>query len=160
VRNEQQTITKKRRPRKEKIMPNTNSFADLLRDWELLLRAFQDSAEVLAPAEPQRAALDQILTAARDLKAGQDSHAAARQQMTQELSDLVRKGREQARRLRGMAKGLLGTDNERLVQFKVAPVRSRPRKAVQKPVPTPPPPPAPPPAPEISGGTPGHTTTQ
>jgi hypothetical protein len=41
------------------------------------------------------------------------------------------------RRLRAIVKGLLGTRNERLVQFLVAPVRSRTR--VGKPAPTPPP---------------------
>jgi hypothetical protein len=114
-------------------MPNLNSYADQFRDWDQLLQAFIDNAEVLAPAEPQRAALEKTLTTLRDLKARQDSHTAVRQQMTQDLTTLVHDGREQARRLRGMVKGLLGTKNERLVQFKVAPIRSRPRKSVPKP---------------------------
>jgi hypothetical protein len=51
---------------------------------------------------------------------------------------LIQAGREQARRLRGMVKGLLGTKNERLVQFKVAPNRSRSARSalVKPPVPT------------------------
>jgi hypothetical protein len=118
-------------------MPNLNSYADQSRDWDRLLQAFIDNAEVLAPAEPQRAALEKTLTALRDLKARQDSHTAVRQQMTQDLTTLTQEGREQARRLRGMVKGLLGTKNERLVQFKVAPLRNRPRKSVTKPAPAP-----------------------
>jgi phosphoenolpyruvate carboxylase len=109
-------------------MPNINSFADITHDWEQLLRAFADSAEVLAPAEPQRAGLEQILNRVRETKARQDSHTANRQQATQELEDLVKNGLEQARRLRGMVKGLLGTKAERLVQFSVAPIRPRSRK--------------------------------
>jgi len=122
-------------------MPNVNSFADLFRDWDQLLLAFGDSADVLAPAEPQRADLQKTLGTLRDLKARQESHTAARQQMTQEVTDIVQQGREEARRLRGMVKGLMGTKNERLVQFKVAPIRSRSRK-IQKPA-SPPPPPSP-----------------
>ena len=118
-------------------MPNLNSYADLFRDWEQLLHAFADSADTLAPAEPQRAALEKILGSLRDLKARQESHAALRQQTTQEVTDLAHQGREAARRLRGMVKGLLGTKNERLVQFSVTPIRSRSRKT-QKPAPTPP----------------------
>jgi hypothetical protein len=106
-------------------MPNLNSYADQFHDWDRLLQAFIDNAEVLAPAEPQRATLEKTLAALRDLKGRQDSHAASRQEMTQEITNLVQDGREQARRLRGMVKGLLGTKNERLVQFRVAPIRGR-----------------------------------
>jgi hypothetical protein len=103
------------------------SFADILRDWELLLEAANDNEEPLAPAAPVRAALAETLTQVRALKAQQDSHGATRQQMTQELSGLIHDGKELARRLRGLTKGLLGTRTERLVQFNVAPIRTRTR---------------------------------
>ncbi|MEA2560918.1 MAG: hypothetical protein QOH06_2422 [Acidobacteriota bacterium] len=45
--------------------------------------------------------------------------------------------REDARRLRAVVRGILGTRNERLVQFQVAPLRSRIRST--KPAPPPPP---------------------
>lgn len=117
-------------------MPNLNSFADITHDWEQLLRAFTDNAPLLAPAEPQRASLELVLALVRDTKARQDSHNAIRQEATQDLNDLLTDGLEQARRLRGMIKGLLGTKTERLVQFNVAPIRSRSRKT-QKPDPPP-----------------------
>lgn len=117
-------------------MPNINSYADLVRDAERLLRGFEDNLPALAPAESQRDALESSLESLQDVKARQDSFAAQRQQATQELTQLMLQVREDARRLRGMVKGLLGTKNERLVQFQVAPVRSRPRLA-----PEPPPPP-------------------
>ena len=106
-------------------MKTPKSFAEILRDWELLLEAANDNEETLAPAAPVRAALAEALAKVRTHKARQDSHAATRQQMTQELSDLISGGKELARRLRGMTKGLLGTRTERLVQFKVAPIRPR-----------------------------------
>lgn len=120
-------------------MPNINSFADLVLDQERLLLAFDDNAEELAPAEPQRNAVAINLDRLRDLKARQDSFGAQRQQTTQDLLALMDKTREDARRLRGMVKGLLGTRNERLVQFQVAPVRRRSRSTVQTEVPPPPP---------------------
>jgi hypothetical protein len=118
-------------------MPNIKSYAELVRDSVRLLRGFEDNSVILAPAEPQRDALAASLDRLQDKKASQDSFAAQRQQSTQELDQLMQQVREDARRLRGMVKGLLGTKNERLVQFKVAPIRSRPRL----PVPEPPPPP-------------------
>jgi len=108
-------------------MPNINSFADLVQDQEKLLRAFQDNAGPLAPAEPQRGTVADNLKQLQELKARQDSFAAQRQQATQELVALMKQSREDARRLRALVKGLLGTKNERLVQFQVAPGRSRPR---------------------------------
>lgn len=120
-------------------MPNINAFADLVRDQERLLSAFADNAALLAPAEPQRAAVETNLKNLRDVKARQDSFAAQRQEATQELEKLMNQAREDARRLRGMVKGLLGTKNERLVQFQVPPLRSRPRRSATKAKPAPPP---------------------
>lgn len=115
-------------------MPNLNSYADLTRDWQKLLDAFMDNAEAMAVAAPHKEALEQTLTQTQTLKAIQDSHAANRQQSTQRLLELFRQGREQARQLRGMAKGLLGTKNERLVQFDIPPIRSRSRSKATPPV--------------------------
>jgi len=124
-------------------MPNLNSYADLTRDWRKLIDGYNDNATVMAPAEPQVIALKQTLEQTQELKATQDSYAANRQQSTQELLELFKVGREQARQLRAMAKALLGTKNERLVQFEVAPIRSRSRSKD-----TPAEPPVEPPAPE------------
>ena len=115
-------------------MPMIQSFADVLRDWELLIAAANDNAEALAPAESQKAALEAALAEARSLKGRQESMGANRQQATQELRALVARGHEEARRLRGMVKGLLGTKNERLVQFRVAPLRKRSSAKAKVPV--------------------------
>ena len=112
-------------------MPNINSFADLVLDQEKLLRAFKDNAEILVTAEPQRDTVEDNLKQLQELKARQDSFTAQRQQATQELVALMKQTREDARRLRALVKGLLGTRNERLVQFQVAPFRSRPRTTVK-----------------------------
>ncbi|HEV7668253.1 MAG TPA: hypothetical protein VGS22_06995 [Thermoanaerobaculia bacterium] len=115
-------------------MPNTpNSFADILRDWELLLEAANDNESVQTGAQPQREALAAAMAQVRALKARQDSCTASRQQATQDLREMVNQGRELARRLRGVAKAILGTKNERLVQFRVSPIRSRTRRLDRSP---------------------------
>ena len=118
-------------------MPDINSFADLVLDQEKLLRAFEDNAEVLVPAGPQRDAVASNLSQLHATKGRQDSFTAQRQEATQELNALMHHTREDARRLRALVKGLLGTRSERLVQFQVAPNRTRVR--TKKPAPPPPP---------------------
>jgi hypothetical protein len=54
-----------------------------------------------------------------------ESAIGLKQQLTQELNVVLNEGREVARRLRVAAKAQLGTKNERLVQFKAAPLRNR-----------------------------------
>jgi AcrR family transcriptional regulator len=114
---------------------NVSSFADQILDWERLMRAYDDHAVLMQPAQNIREALAQTFAELRGLKVIQESAAAQRQQATQDILEKVRVGREQARRLRGMAKGLLGTQSEGLVQFQVAPLRSRPRSRPPEPPP-------------------------
>lgn len=116
-------------------MPNTSSFADQILDWEGLMRACDDNAVVMLPARDIREALAQTLAEVRGFRAIQEASAAERQQATQDILEKIQVGREQARRLRGMAKGLIGTKSERLVQFQVAPLRSRSRTRPPEPPP-------------------------
>jgi hypothetical protein len=117
-------------------MKSIRSFADVVRDWEELLEAVNDNAEVLASAEPQRAAMEASLAALRAKRAHQASCAASRQQATQDLAALIDQGNENARRLRGVVKAVLGTKSERLVQFRVTPLRSRRRSKATEPAPS------------------------
>jgi chromosome segregation ATPase len=127
-------------------MASKNAFADIIRDWDNLLAACKDNGETLQAAEPQRAEMEKLTNLVRDLKDRQESLTAARQEVTQKLTQAVLDGREAARRLRGAVKANLGTKTERLVQFKVAPNRPRgPRKPKTAP-PVPPPPAEQPPA--------------
>jgi len=65
-----------------------------------------------------------------------------KQRITQELSKVIEGGKEAARRLRLAVKANIGTDNEQLVQFNVAPRRARgPKKPKVKPPPVDTPPP-------------------
>jgi hypothetical protein len=136
-------------------MATNNSFADVMLEWEKVLAACADNAAELTTAEPQRAALEAALKEARDLSGQRDSHRAAKQRTRQQLSKVIQDGREAARRLQGVVKGNLGTDNERLVQFNIPPRRKRPRKAKETSPPASTPPSTPPPA----GGTPQMSQT-
>jgi hypothetical protein len=120
-------------------MATTNSFADVMLEWQKILKACTDNGAALSAAEPQRVMLEQMFRDAQELRALQDSHQAAKQAIRQQLGRLVKDGREAVRRLKGAVKANLGTDNERLVQFNIAPNRPRgPRKAKQLPPPKPP----------------------
>ncbi len=110
-------------------MKSIRSFADVVQDWEELLEAVNDNAEVLASAAPQQEALQTSLAALRVKRAHQASFTAGRQQATQDLGVLIEQGNENARRLRGLVRAVLGSKSERLVQFRVAPLRRRRSKA-------------------------------
>ncbi len=113
-------------------MPNIpTSYADIVRDWELLLEATNDNDSVQAGAQAQREALAAALARVRVQKALQDSRTASRQEATQDLKEMITQGREMARRLRGVTKAILGTKSERLVQFRVSPIRTRSRRLDQ-----------------------------
>jgi hypothetical protein len=110
-------------------MATINSFADLMLDWQKVLSACADNASALTNVEPQRAQVEKMLKDAQDLKAQQDSHTAAKQAARQQLTTLLHDGREAVRRLRGLVKATLGTKNELLVRFGIAPIRPKARKA-------------------------------
>jgi len=131
-------------------MSTVNSFADVISQWQKLLAACADNAAGLTTAEPQRLVVEKLLKDVMDLKAVQDSHTAAKQEIRQQLQKVLTEGREAARRLQGAVKANLGTANERLVQFNIKPIRPRgARKA--KVVPPPAPVPTPIPAPSAAG---------
>ena len=111
-------------------MPNVNSFADVTLDWEGLLAALREHPDLWNLLEPERLDLENDLTLVRNLKARQEAYKAGRQEMTQQIKAVVDRGRGKAIAIRAVAKGKIGFRNERLVHFKVAPVRTRKRKPV------------------------------
>jgi hypothetical protein len=107
-----------------------NSFPDTLQDWESLLAALREHAELQAALDTERLNLENDLTEVRTLKARQETQNAGRQELTQQIKAVLAHGRAQAIAIRAVAKGKLGYRNERLVHFRVAPLRPRPRKQV------------------------------
>jgi len=110
-------------------MSSINSFADVVQDWEGLLAAAREHAETLASVAPEMLSLEEDLAQARVLKARQEAERASRQELTQQIRELVGHGKAQAIAIRYVAKAKIGYRNERLVQFGVVPRRRRTRKA-------------------------------
>jgi hypothetical protein len=106
-------------------MPNINSYADVIQDWQALLAAFKDNAERLPGIEEELAALEKALTEAMAVKSRQDSYRSEKQKATQELGEILENGRDLAMRLRGAVRFKIGPRSEKLVQFGMTPLRRR-----------------------------------
>jgi hypothetical protein len=111
-------------------MPVARSQADVVQEWHQILGSYRDNAEVLGltTAEPLRAALEESLLRVKELKALQLHYIGLKQRTTQELREETKLGRERARCLRSAVRAVMGTDNEQLVVFKVAPIRKGRRR--------------------------------
>ena len=111
-------------------MARATSFAGIMQDWENLLAALKERAELLPTLEAESIALEKTLAEARLLKVQQESQKAGRQELTQRIKTVVAHGSEVAIAIRAVAKGKVGFRNERLVHFGVSPFRKRVRKPV------------------------------
>jgi hypothetical protein len=109
-------------------MASINSYADILADWDGLLEAIQRNPELQPSVETERQALVQSIAEVQGLKARQEELIALRQEVTQQLNGAVARGKETAIRVRSVVRGKIGPKSERLVHFRVAPLRKRPRK--------------------------------
>jgi hypothetical protein len=112
-------------------MSNVNSQADVMADWVDLMQAIQSDPEVQPALDTDRQTLAQSLTNVQGLKARQNELQGLRQEVTQQLTAEVAKGKETAIKIRSMVRGKIGPKSERLVHFKIAPLRKRPRKTAQ-----------------------------
>lgn len=109
-------------------MPNPKSQADIIGDIWGLLEAAERSPDIRASVETELQALSQSYTKIRTLKGRQEELSALRQEVTQQLQAALAEGKENAVIFRSLVRGKLGPRNERLVHYKVAPLRKRPRK--------------------------------
>lgn len=121
-------------------MPSVSSYADLITDWEELLEAGQRTPPELQQIfEPERLALVESLAEVQALKARQLELTALRQEATQQLRAAQAKGKEVAIQIRSILRGKIGPRSERLVHFRVSPLRLRTRRQPVPPPPLPPP---------------------
>jgi hypothetical protein len=109
-------------------MASINSYAEIFRDWEELLDALQKTPAVQPILEEERQELAAALAELQALKVRQLELKALRQLATQQLQAAVKRGKEAVMRIRPVVKGKIGPRSELLSQFKVTPVRPRPRK--------------------------------
>ena len=106
-------------------MPTPNSYADLIADMESLLAACTANLDLLPGIGPSVDQLTQALEELKEIMVLQEQMEGARQEATQQLKQLAENGREVTRRVRGFVRSRLGTKNERLPQFGIAPIRQR-----------------------------------
>lgn len=111
------------------------SYADVFRDWEKLIGAVVENAEILPNLEAAQAELKGFLERAKVMKVRQETLEGNRQAMTQQLADIIHGGRDSARKLRDLVRAHLGQRSENLPQFGVAPNRKRTRKPKATPPP-------------------------
>lgn len=100
------------------------ALADTFYDWEKLLRAaeeFRDQKGMHEHLDKLQAAYQRL----RSLEAERADLQARHQQATQEMGDVKDAGKLAAIEVRSVLKGILGHDNERLVQFGTRPIRKR-----------------------------------
>lgn len=116
-------------------MPNIGSYAKVMQTFKKVLAATEEHSTRMPDVSQVREELQETLAEAELAKTRQDSHTAARQATTQELEEILARGRDLVMRLQFAAKLALGPRSEQLVQFGSAPLRGR----TIKPKVTPPP---------------------
>ena len=103
------------------------ALADLKLDWGQLLTAaepYRDTKKL----KDELALLQSAYARLQELSALRDELQAKRQQATQEMDEVKDEGKVAASRVRSVLQGIFGVENERLVQFGIAPRRPRRRR--------------------------------
>jgi len=104
------------------------SFADITVEWEALIRAVDESPDLTASGA-HRDALAAKLERIRELKAMQMAARATKQVCTQQLRHELGEAKMLAVQLRSSIRSFIDPRNERLVRYKMAPIRKGPRRA-------------------------------
>lgn len=126
-------------------MPNNvSSFPDYMAYWDRLLKAVRNNQDILPDFSGLVGPLNSLLEEARELETDKAKARSLLSQSAKRSRILIPEGRAAAARLRDALKVHFGGHNEALVQFGVAPLRTR---RVSKPAdPAPPSPTVPGPA--------------
>ncbi len=110
-------------------MPTINTQAETIVDAEGLLTAVAVNSALLPNIEEHRAPLEVVLIRIKSLRATQKTLTADKQKVTQDLKESYREARDLTIQLRSVVRAKIGVRSEKLVEFKVPPLRKRPRKA-------------------------------
>jgi len=110
-------------------MPESNSYAETVNEWEELLTALEQNSGDLPQLEIPRQKLQLMLTQIRGFAAEQATFTASRQQATQRVYFLLAQGRKLATVLRGAVREHYGNRSEKLAEFGLQPLRFRQRSA-------------------------------
>ena len=130
--------------------PNQKTRSKILRQrekfqvWRNVATATAANASELLGTEPRLTALESVLAEVDKILSEQATFQASKQMTSQRLKILVNQGDKLTTVLRFMAKQHYGHGNDKLVEFGIQPLRTRPKAKVE-----------PPPAPAPNPGTPG-----
>lgn len=120
-------------------MSKATTYGDVFREWRDLLAAIAENAGDLQDLEARRAKLEAILDEAFEISTRQAAYAASRQEASRRLEALVTAGQKVATFLRVGVREHYGNRSEKLAEFRMQPLRGRPRTtAPTKPIPAPP----------------------
>jgi hypothetical protein len=114
-----------------------SSLADIIVDGETLLAALDANPVLLPNIEDARAPLELSLAEIKSLTFRERTLTGDRQQAVQDRRAAVLRSRDQSRVLRDFIRSKLGARSEKLVEFRVQPLRKR--KGRKAPAETPPP---------------------
>ncbi len=110
-------------------MPDNTSLADTVLEADQALAAIAANAEVLPSVEKHRAPLEEAVKELKTLNTRQQTLIADKQKVTQDLKVAVRRVKDLLIHLRAAVRSDIGPRSEKLVEFKIAPLRPRLRKA-------------------------------
>jgi len=114
-------------------MPNAESYRTVVPELEGLVAATEENLANLPDVTAELRALKDVIVDIKALKVRQESLTAGKQEATQDLHTALANGQDIAQRLRDAAKFKIGRRSERLVQFRVAPLRTKRRRDAAEP---------------------------
>jgi hypothetical protein len=107
--------------------PANSSHADINLDAEKLLAAVEANPSLLSNLDDVVLPLRETLAELKVLTTRQETLKADKQKVTQDLKAARARIRDQTIQVRAAIKGKLGPRTEKLVEFKMQPLRKRPR---------------------------------
>ena len=106
--------------------------------WRNVATATATNASELTGTEARLSALESVLTEVDKILSEQAAFQASKQMTSQRLKALVNQGDKLTTVLKAMAKQHYGNGNDKLVEFGIQPLRSRPKPTVVQSTPPPP----------------------
>ena len=110
-------------------MPNKASLADTILEADQAVASIAANADLLPSAEKYRLPLEAATTELKTLGVRQQTLIADKQKVTQDLKAASRRVKDLLIHLKVAVRSDIGPRSEKLVEFNVAPLRPRPRKA-------------------------------
>jgi hypothetical protein len=124
-------------------MSKKNRYGDHLKEWETMDTALGNNAAELPQLADARAELEVLLDELRDLLTQQAVYRASKQQKSKRLLVVMSQGKKVNSMIRAVLRQFYGHTNQKLWEFGIQPLGTRPRKPGPEPQPEPTEPPSP-----------------